>query len=232
MRNSKSRVWVRHHTTDIHALDEIFAQLPYAPPIEVEQTLAARARPLKVADLGANVGLFGVFVRERFDVGQIVGFEPDPDNFAVLERCVASNADSGAWQVIEACAAAGEGSRQFAAGHGATSHQVEPWQRDTGRTVRAVDAFPLIVEADLVKIDIEGGEWELLDDARLSGLGAAALALEYHGHLCPAPEPESHARERLRAAGFEVGLPFMVRERERVGMLWAWRPLAGARPFQ
>jgi hypothetical protein len=68
-----------------------------------------------------------------------------------------------------------------------------------------------------VKLDIEGGEWPLLRDARLSSLDAAGVILEWHG---PAGTGED-AERLLKAAGFEVqpDAPFAP----GVGALWAWR---------
>ena len=43
-----------------------------------------------------------------------------------------------------------------------------------------VDVFPYLAAADLVKIDIEGSEWEILADARFAGIAARVLVLEYH----------------------------------------------------
>src|SRR5204863_1001831 len=61
LRHSDVRVAVRHHTADLMVLDEVFSQREYAPPDPVASALNA-LRPLRVADLGANIGVFGAWV--------------------------------------------------------------------------------------------------------------------------------------------------------------------------
>ena len=46
--------------------------------------------------------------------------------------------------------------------------------------------FPHLHDADLLKIDIEGGEWPLLTDARFGELKVPAIVLEYHAYDSPA----------------------------------------------
>ena len=88
-------------------------------------------------------------------------------------------------------------------------------------TVPVVDALERLRDADLVKIDIEGGEWAILGDPRFEDLPARVVVLEYHPYLCPGPDARSAALELLSRAGFEIR-PFEHRS-DGTGMLWAWR---------
>jgi hypothetical protein len=85
----------------------------------------------------------------------------------------------------------------------------------------ARDVLPLMAEADLVKIDIEGGEWPLLTDPRFADLPTRALVIEYHPAGCPGPDPRASVTALLRAAGYRTeeiaDVPIGA------GMLWAWR---------
>jgi tRNA G37 N-methylase Trm5 len=57
------------------------------------QLLLEHARPgSTVLDIGANVGLHTLPLSRRVDGGQVVAFEPDPANFALLERNLERNA--------------------------------------------------------------------------------------------------------------------------------------------
>ena len=51
-----------------------------------------------------------------------------------------------------------------------------------------------MAEADLVKIDIEGGEWPILTDPRFAQLPTPALVIEYHPAGCPGPDPQAFIR--------------------------------------
>jgi hypothetical protein len=91
-----------------------------------------------------------------------------------------------------------------------------------GIAVQAVDAFPYMQRADFVKIDIEGGEWALLADPRFADLPAKALVVEYHPHLCPAPDPRAHAEALLTGAGWKLQhMDFDMPPGH--GVVWAWR---------
>jgi Methyltransferase FkbM domain len=82
--------------------------------------------------------------------------------------------------------------------------------------------LPLIADADLLKIDIEGSEWPILADSRFKTLSARAVVLEYHPQGAPGPDPAAAAAGLLRAAAFAVGKPFDVRG--HAGVMWAWKP--------
>ena len=71
---------------------------------------------------------------------------------------------------------------------------------ESATTLPAADVFPYLEGADLVKIDIEGGEWPILSDPRFAELEARALVLEYHPHLCPGPDPRECADGLLARA--------------------------------
>jgi hypothetical protein len=90
--------------------------------------------------------------------------------------------------------------------------------------VESRDVFPYLRDADLVKFDIEGGEWELIADPRFSELDAKAVVFEYHPEYGPRERAEELLLAALHAAGYRTGAP---RPGWDAGMLWAWRPAAG-----
>ena len=204
----------------MNSLEQIFRLGHYDMPPEVERVLEKVARPLRVVDLGANVGLFAAYIRERFADAEIAAFEPDPDNLAVLRR--SAQEDRRPWDVIAACADVEDREVQFTVG-GFTNSRVETNGAAPTRTVAAVDVFPFLSDVDLLKIDIEGSEWAILADPRFADVPARVVALEYHAHLCPTHEPEPLAHQLLRRAGYDT------LEREDFdappghGMIWAWK---------
>lgn len=221
VRGSGVRVVLRHGTSDTRMFDEVFCARVYAPPAAVTATLAALGRPPRVVDLGANVGLSSADAAARWPGAEITAIEADPVNLPILERCAALNASARPWTVIGAAADVAVGSLRFVSGAGAESHAAHESETATSVAVRAVDAFDHLAHADLVKIDIEGGEWRILADARLSDTPIRALVLEHHGRMCPSRDPRATARELLEAAGFATapGGP----EHLGVGTVWAWR---------
>jgi hypothetical protein len=92
--------------------------------------------------------------------------------------------------------------------------------REAAIEVRAIDVLPCMAHADLVKIDIEGSEWDILADPRLADLGTTVVVMEWHAFRSPTPDAHDAATQLLRDAGFTVdgidhGYPH--------GTVWAWK---------
>ena len=90
------------------------------------------------------------------------------------------------------------------------------------RVVPAVDIFRYLDSVDLLKVDIEGAEWELLADPRFPRVAARAIALEYHPRFCPSKSPRALAHEILRSAGYKTADHPLIGPPEQ-GMVWAWK---------
>jgi FkbM family methyltransferase len=217
---------LRHGSGDVAILNKIFARDPalssYEPPAEVAARLDATAAP-RILDVGANIGLFGVYALGRWSDARITSFEPDPDNFRVLDLTVGANQREGSWDAVPAAVSDAVGELSFAPGDGAKSHLSPTGADERTITVPAVDFFDQLGDGvDLVKMDIEGGEWQILADPRLATAPVRVIRLEWHTLLCPEEDARTTAIDLLKAAGF----PQMVdgdRQHVRNGVLWAWR---------
>jgi FkbM family methyltransferase len=213
-------IHLRHGPVDMITLEEIFRLGHYDPPTEAASILETAGRPLRVVDLGANIGLFGALIRRTYPSAQMVAFEPDPANARLLRRSIEANGGQDRWRLVEACAAPEDGMVPFVSNED-TSSRMEAGA-DAKTMVRAVDVFPFLEDVDLLKIDIEGAEWPILTDPRFGAGVAKTLALEYHPYGSPEPDAGALALRLLREAGYETqvtdfGLP------SGHGMLWAWR---------
>ena len=213
VRENGLRVFIRHRTPDVFALDQAFYQRHFDPPPEVTAILGRRS-PLQILDLGANIGLFAIAMLGRYPGSTVTAFEPDPQNAEVLQRVIAASPES--WTLVQAAAAARDGTVGFTSGGFGISHTAPE-----GEQVQAVDVFPHLASADLAKIDIEGSEWELLADERFARLPTPVLHLEYHARNAPGADPQSAAVAAVERAGYEHG-PVLTTV-EGAGMLWAWR---------
>lgn len=219
LRGSNVHVLVRHSTGDLITLEEVLADRQYEPPPELAEMFEGNGSPLTVADLGANVGLFSAWLLARRPDAELIAFEPDPANAAVLEQCIRANGRDPEATIVRAAAAPADGELRFLSGELAASRQVE----QGGTTVPAVDVFPYLERADFVKVDIEGGEWPLLSDRRFRELPARALVLEYHPHLCPGSDPRATADALLADAGWTYVEHMDFEMPPGHGVLWAWR---------
>ncbi len=222
VRGSELCFFVRHNTRDIGILDEVLARRYYETTGPVEHVLRRVGGPLEVVDLGANIGLFGVYLLDRFPDARITAFEPDGGNAELLRRCIEANGMGSSWRTVEACAGTEDGKVAFIDGDFCGSRIAGDGESRHTPRAPVVDVFPYLEPAHLLKMDIEGGEWPILEDPRLAELGPAAICAEYHPHLCPEPDdPRGTAMRLLERAGYEHELLFD--RPDGVGMLWAWR---------
>jgi FkbM family methyltransferase len=219
LRGSQIDLFLRHATPDVAALEQVFRQGHYELPPEAETALWGR-HPLRVVDLGANIGAFGAWVLSRHPDAEVVAVEPEPGNAAVHRLAIDHYRGEGTWRLIEACAGTADAEVRFRAGMFTNSRLAEPDEEAV--IVPVCDVFRLIDRADLVKIDIEGAEWNLLRDPRFRSIDAVCVALEYHARRCADDDPHGEAVGALESAGFswrdaEFWSP------EGHGMIWAWK---------
>ncbi len=221
LRHGPGHVVLRHRSRDLEIFHELIVADAYRPPQAVERALAGVIEP-RIVDLGANIGLFGVASLRRWPAAKLTAFEPDPDNLALLRRCVDLNQANNRWHVIEAFASAEAGHVLFRSGLESYSRQARPDEASTRHviSVPAVDVFDYLADADVVKLDIEGAEWDIIADSRLRRSGLRALVIEYHNRSDT--DPHCYAERLLNGAGFSVQR--VHRDDELgLGMLWAWR---------
>jgi FkbM family methyltransferase len=202
LRESGVSFALRHHTGDVMVLDEIFSQREYEPPSPVEGAFASLRPSARVVDLGANIGLFGAWALGRFPEASILAVEADPANTAIHRRTIDANGLGSRWELLEGFASTTPGQVRFSTGEHAVSHAAAPGE--PGIEVQSIDVLPALADADLVKIDIEGAEWDLLADPRFLHLRPTVVVLEYHERGCPQSNPMEAAERSLRSAGLEV----------------------------
>jgi FkbM family methyltransferase len=222
LRGSGLVVHLRHDVLeDLATLIQTFRQDHYVPPAEARRALEQLGRPPRAMDLGANIGMFGAWFLSTHPQGQVLAYEADPGNARVHALTVDANRRRVSWEVVAAAAGTREGAVRFAAGRATNSRLAE--EGDAGAvTVEEHDVLARASEIDLLKVDIEGAEWALLEDPRFGDLPARVIALEYHPTRCPGPDPRALSRTRLEAAGFRVA-DGELEATPGHGMVWGWR---------
>ncbi|MHB1808480.1 MAG: FkbM family methyltransferase [Solirubrobacteraceae bacterium] len=211
---------LRHRTRDIDIVNEIWGPSPsYEPPPQL--AVALSEKPLVIADLGANIGLFGVFAFARWKVDRLVSFEPDRENATILRRVTEINGVADRWTVCECAVANFCGETEFVSLGSPESHRAEPG--GAGVSVPVTDLFMIERAFDLLKIDIEGGEWALLSDRRLRDLRAEVIVLEWHWRGAPRPDAHGAAIDALVESGYRIDSD-VTGSVAGVGMIWASRP--------
>ena len=146
-----------------------------------------------VFDVGAHEGLAAKRYRELFPEATIHCFEPYPDSFEKLGRAVGG---LGGIELHAFALAATEGEARFSVNRNSATNSLLAsdenadiyWRGDTPKTLgdlsvttRTLDAFAAeqsIPVIDILKMDIQGGEYEALRGARAL-LGRRAVGLIY-----------------------------------------------------
>jgi FkbM family methyltransferase len=159
-----------------------------------------RPNPL-IIDCGANIGLSVIYFKYLCPNARVFAFEPDPQNFAVLERNVKSFKLSDV-TVHQKAIWYAEGELAFQATGSLASRVLPKAGMAPAIRVPAARLKNLLSEpVDFLKIDIEGAEREVLLDCAGSLGNVEYLFVEYHDD----PEEPQGLGDVLRvihAAGF------------------------------
>jgi FkbM family methyltransferase len=207
-------LWLRLGTGDAAVWGEVNVRGVYASPWPIPDGV-------RVLDLGGHAGYFARWALSSWPLSEILSVEPDEANAELLALNAAALAD-GRWRYVRAAAATAAGSASFAGGRGSGS-KLGSGGEDT---VETIDALPLLGGCDFAKIDIEGGEWALLDDARFRDCCPPMLVVEYHASD-EITDAATEARRRLEDCGYVVS-DGHGEELPGVGVLWARKNVAGA----
>lgn len=183
---------------------------------ETEEFLRLVKPGMTVVDLGANIGYYTVLAAKLVgEAGRVHAFEPDADNLALLRANVELNAAKNV--TVHPCAA-GEAkgtltfylSRESPTRHSVVAPPDDPGAKDAPSRqvdVVAVDEALAGAEADVLKMDIEGGELAALKGMKrlLASARLKTVFIEVNRPYLTARgiDPEDVLRP-LTAAGFKA----------------------------
>jgi FkbM family methyltransferase len=182
-----------------------------AKRVTIERQLQWYARHIDLrgalcVDVGANVGLVSQFF---FDAGdertRVVSVEPVPANLEALRRRVQAAGAAERWRVVPG-AVTDAGGRvtlraQFDDRDGWNSIVAASASSDERIEVDAWRLHELAPEATVVKLDVEGHEYPILDDALARMPSVRVWAMELH---MVAGRPLPRVFEQFAQAGFEI----------------------------
>jgi FkbM family methyltransferase len=148
-----------------------------------------------IFDIGANIGLFSIWVARQAPQARVFAYEPVAENYATLQTNLAGCAHSV--RAHQAAVGASDGVGMMLDG-GARSldHRLTMASTDAGGGVRVVTLDQAVHETggnpiDLLKVDIEGAELDMLAAASPSTLKRIRrVALEYHDNIRPGTKAE------------------------------------------
>lgn len=202
------KVFCRKFSSDLHVLWQLYLRHELTPLIDL-----VNARHLAIGtifDIGSNIGLAAIRLSHAFPQARIYAVEPASDNFRVLKMNVAANPipavllNTGVWHK----AARLYFDRSFRDGQDWSIALTEVPTAEPAEYVDAVSINDIVAQhgvttVDLLKMDIEGGERYIFNEAR-EGLEFLAItkviAIEIHEEY----QITDRITAILLAAGFSI----------------------------
>lgn len=164
-------------------------------------------RPLdkRIVDCGANIGAFSLLCSVRLPEVHVVGIEPFPSTFKRFVRSIEENGFSSKISPLNAAVVGTSGTLFMDDAKDIASHSRKVGGAQgievKGLTLEMILTQAGFDEVDLLKVDIEGAEYDLFAETPDAVLRQfKRIGLEYHGNGNTA-----ELFNKLQAAGFVVG---------------------------
>ncbi len=163
-----------------------------------------------IVDAGANVGLFSIWAARKAPAAAIWAIEPSPSTYASLLANIGNNRLEGAIRPFQLALGAEPGDRRMSTLGDSPNHALLPAgsSRVDGSVVVTCTTLVEFLEAhsiaqvDVLKMDIEGCEYEVLRAIPPADLRRIrCLMLEYHDYAHNSPQ---ELLAYLQQSGFRV----------------------------
>jgi FkbM family methyltransferase len=175
-----------------------------------------------ILDCGANIGFSSLSYKRQFPQSRIIAFEPDQKFAPVLQRNLERNG-AGDVRVVEAAVWIRNGTSQWYSEGIDGSHLCADTDESLKvTTVRTVDLGDFLNEPiDLIKMDIEGAEYEVVNQLGPKLQQVKAMSIECHLNQ-RTMVPFGEMVRTLSSAGFQLS----------INSFGAWRDLVRQTPIR
>lgn len=212
------RLRARGRLVSVNSVDRLAAALMWKYSllaVEEELLCAARIKPgMTVLEIGANIGFLTTAFSELVgESGRVIAFEPDADNFRLLEKNLADNGRKNVTCVRKAVSESTGKGRLFISEEHRGDHRI--FDSSDGRPsveieTAAIDDFlPPGTKVDFIKMDVQGAEYSALCgmERTLRGQEKTAMLCEFSPSLLRrAGADPALFLARLRELGFRLNL--------------------------
>jgi FkbM family methyltransferase len=161
----------------------------------------------RVIDCGANIGVSILYFKYHYPAAKVLGFEADPRILPLLRQTLAENTLNDV-EIVEAALAGKPGRMNFFIDgkYGSTLFAEAAMHEGHNKAVVSVPTVPLAdylnEPVDLLKMNIEGAEWAVLEAAESKIRQVREIIIEYH-HLPGLPRTLHEILSLLHRNGFE-----------------------------
>lgn len=183
-------VFLRDKTDDAVMFRQIFEDREY--------DFSCRFSPECIVDLGANIGLASIYFANRFPKARMIAVEPEKSNFSLLKKNLRHYANvrsihAAAWSENTILRVVDPEGAQRGCKCGFQTVDTDPEGRTAIHNVRGMTVDTLMKEngleyIDILKIDIEGAEKEIFEDASRWIDSVGLLIIELHERFKPGCE--------------------------------------------
>jgi FkbM family methyltransferase len=184
-----------------------------------------------VIDAGANIGLFALWAARQLPAARIVSLEPFPQTFQLLQQNIRANSLQDRILLLQRALAADNGERRMSGFGESPNHRlILAGGNGDGSTTVTVACSTLadllreqrLESLDLLKLDVEGSEWEILFATPPAVLKTIRhIVLEYHEvHERFGYKPEQ-LFAHLASGGHQ--LKYRMEDRSRTGIAFLSR---------
>lgn len=173
----------------------------------------------RVVDLGANVGYSCLYWCHTYPQCQITAFEPHPVHIDAIQKNLTENRALDRVRIVGAAAGTSEKNSYLTDGRSSSTVTDRP----AAFQIRVLDFFnepEMANQIDLLKIDIEGGEYEILSDPRFAALNIRAIVVEWHNSE-QYPDGRAWCLQKLQELGYRTHLG--AEDPPSAGLVWAFR---------
>jgi FkbM family methyltransferase len=173
--------------------------------------LSAEIRPgMTIVDVGANIGYYTLlFSKLTGEAGRVYAFEPEPQNFALLQQNLTRNARTNVVALNRALSDRSGQSFLYLSSENLGDHQAYPSEDDRRKVPITMTRLDECVRGpvDLIKMDVQGFEARALDgmEAVIASSPRVAIFTEFWPEgLRRANSDAGEFLRRLRSFDFEI----------------------------
>lgn len=155
--------------------------------------IGARLEPATVLELGANIGYYALQEADLLGPdARIFAFEPEPTNYALLEKNVRLNGYTDQFITENKAAGTSRGKAELLVAPVSNQHRISESGNERTTTVDIVSISEYLAEwgvspsdIDVVRMDVQGYEGKILQDLRsvLTADGPLLAFVEFHQGL-------------------------------------------------